>query len=84
MFRFVRFYTLEEAKNAVREKNLKVLGNRQINVELSSCTRRNLQANSEDDGMFINYYGALTVFNVNGTTFNDDLQRPLEGMYRLT
>ena len=49
-FRFVRFYTLEEAENAVREKNLKVIGNKQINVELSSSTRRDLQANSDGEG----------------------------------
>ena len=44
---FVRFYTLEEAENAVREKNSKVIGSRQINVELSSSTRRDLQTNSD-------------------------------------
>lgn len=53
--RFVRFYTLEEAKDAVRAKNLKVIGNRQINVELSSSTRRNLQTNTDDEGICMLY-----------------------------
>ena len=53
--RFVGFYTLEEAKHAVREKNLKVIGSRQINVELSSSTRRNLQMKPDDEGIYVCY-----------------------------
>ncbi|CAB4036385.1 RNA-processing, HAT helix, partial [Paramuricea clavata] len=50
---FVRFYTLEEAKDAVKEKNTKVIGSRHINVELSSSTRRNLQTNTDEEGIGI-------------------------------
>lgn len=50
IFRFVRFLTLDEAQDAVREKHLKMIGNKQIQVELSAGTRQKLQDNDIDEG----------------------------------
>lgn len=53
LFRFVRFLTLDEAKDAVREKHLKAIGNKQIHVELSADTRRKIQDHDTDEGTVI-------------------------------
>ena len=47
--RFIRFCTLEEAKDAVSELNGSVLGNKAIVVELASETRERLAGEEEEN-----------------------------------
>lgn len=56
LFSFVRFNTLSEAMDAVKAKHLKIIGNKKVNVALSSTTMRRLQMSPEEEGKKIWIY----------------------------